>query len=103
MNDQAHDRQIDNEIPLIPHEIVGKERVPAVIESRNRVIDSMIQSCPGWKIHGKTYEEKEGPKGFRDERKPENHLGNHNKIPSRGMKEGRLHNLPSLEREPTTH
>src|SRR5512135_2485076 len=103
MNDQAHNGEIDDEISLIPHEVVGKERVSAVIEGRNRVIECMIKSCPRRKIDTKPDKEKKSPGGFSDKRKPEDHFGNHDKISSRRVEKGRLDNLSPLKRESTTH
>ena len=103
MNDQSHDRQIDNEIALIPYQIIRKERKACIVESGYGMVKCFVKAGSHRKIPGKPDEEKEGSKGFRDEGEPEDRLGNDDEIPSGGVKEGRLDNLSSLEGDPPAH
>ena len=103
MNDQPHDGEIDDQVSLITHQIIRKERIPTVVKSRNGIIDGMIKGCSQRKILGKPDEQERGSQGFGDEGKPENRFGDDDEISSRRMEKGRLNNLPSLEGNSPSH
>ena len=63
-NDQSHDGQVHNEVPLIADEIIGKGGIPAIVESRNGIVKGMEEGLPDGKIPGEPHPQQQGSQGF---------------------------------------
>jgi hypothetical protein len=67
------------------------------------VVNGLIESMADGEVVTKTIPKEKDPYGFEENRKPEDRFQDNHEIRLGGMKESRLHDLPSLEGNPPSH
>ncbi len=102
-DDERHHREIDEPVAPVRHQVVREERVAAVVEGRDGVVQGVEEGRGRREIPGEADEQEDRPRGLDDEGEAEDRLGDDEEIAARRVEKGGLDDLPSLEGDPPPH